>query len=512
MNRNRRDRENRIEDVVTIPIPIPTLDQPDGRATMLGHWRVVLKQAEEAARAGRYDEALALSGRPDVAEFRQAVQLRARLTRELIDRAVRRAEAEDLDGAIVDLALAEVHHAPPDALAAARRDLAVKAAGDIERALQAAEPSRAVERVAALARHRISDANLRRLKDAAEAWIQARREMRAGEFTAARDALERASRLAGDAAGPELAAALREVEARQQAVHPKVERLYEALGAGRWSEVLAAAEAVLDQVPEHPAAREARARAWRQIGAVTPGRDLAPRRGMAAAVPSPNPTLLVIADEARPRPGPAQSDSPHPAGERFLLWADDLGGYLLCTGDEVVLGRACPDGQADVPLLGDVSRRHASIVRNGEGYVIRAYQATYVNNRKVETAPLRHGDVIRLGGSVELEFRQPSPVSTTARLEIISRHRLPVAVDGVILMAETCLIGPSKQSHILAPDLAKPVVLIRGQDQFWCKAHGSFEVDGRSRTGRSPLSSRSSVVGEGFSFSLEPFENRPDRA
>ena len=30
---------------------------PGGESTMLGHWRIVLRQAEEAARAGRYDEA-----------------------------------------------------------------------------------------------------------------------------------------------------------------------------------------------------------------------------------------------------------------------------------------------------------------------------------------------------------------------------------------------------------------------------------------------------------------------
>ena len=34
-----------------------------GNSTMLGHWRVILKQAEESARAGRLDEALA-AGRP----------------------------------------------------------------------------------------------------------------------------------------------------------------------------------------------------------------------------------------------------------------------------------------------------------------------------------------------------------------------------------------------------------------------------------------------------------------
>jgi hypothetical protein len=508
-----RDRNDRIEDVNTTP----TLDPMDGRATMLGNWRVVLRQAEEAAKAGRYDEALALTARPDVAEFRQAVQIRARLTRELVARAARRAAAEDIDGAIVDLALAEVHHAPPDELASTRRQLAVLASGDIERAFQAAEPSRALERVAALARHRITDGNLRRLKDAAEAWVLARREMRAGEFSSARSALERASRLAGDSAGPELAAALREVEARQHATHPKVERLYEALGTGKWSEVLASAEAVLDQVPEHPAAREARARAWRQIGAVTPGRDLPPRRPATPGAGVPRtapPNLLVITDDTHPRPSPAAPaiGPTRAGGERFLLWADDLGGYLVCMGDEVVLGRACPEGRADVPLLGDVSRRHATIVRDGECYVLKAHQATYLNNKKVETAPLRHGDVIRLGGSVELEFRQPSPVSTTARLEIISRHRLPMAVNAVILMAETCLIGPSTQAHVLAPDLLKPVVLVRGQGRLWCKAHGSFEVDGQARTGRSPLSPRSSVVGDGFCFSLEPCENRSDRA
>ena len=39
------------------------------------------------------------------------------------------------------------------------------------------------------------------------------------------------------------------------------------------------------------------------------------------------------------------------------------------------------------------------------------------------------------GETVELEFRQPSPVSSTASLAVVSRHRLPLAVDGVLLMS-----------------------------------------------------------------------------
>ena len=60
---------------------------PGGKSTMLGHWRIVLRQAEEAARAGRFDEALALASRPDVADHHHAVQLRGRLALDLVARA-----------------------------------------------------------------------------------------------------------------------------------------------------------------------------------------------------------------------------------------------------------------------------------------------------------------------------------------------------------------------------------------------------------------------------------------
>jgi hypothetical protein len=122
----------------------------------------------------------------------------------------------------------------------------------------------------------------------------------------------------------------------------------------------------------------------------------------------------------------------------------------------------------------------------------------------VRTAPLRDGDVIRLGDTVELEFRQPSPVSSTARLAIVSRHRLPLSVDGVLLMAETCIIGPSSQAHVAAPGLGDPVVLYRQGSALWCRASGGFDVDGRPHVARGSLTLKSSVMGEGFSFSLEP--------
>ena len=94
---------------------------PDGESTMLGQWRIALRQADEAARVGRLDEALALASRPDVADHHHAVQLRNRLAMELVGRASRRGEADDLAGAIDDLRVAEGLGAPPDVLCAAAR-------------------------------------------------------------------------------------------------------------------------------------------------------------------------------------------------------------------------------------------------------------------------------------------------------------------------------------------------------------------------------------------------------
>jgi hypothetical protein len=208
-----------------------------------------------------------------------------------------------------------------------------------------------------------------------------------------------------------------------------------------------------------------------------------------------------------PRPL-ARVEAAGPAG-RFLLWVDAVGGYLVCLDDQILLGRAGPESHADIPLMGDLSRNHATLLRNGESYVLQAHHASFVNGKPVvDQAVLRNGDVIRLGSTVELEFRQPSPMSATARLSIVSRHRLPLAVDGVLLMAETCIVGNEPQSHIPAPALKSPVVLYRQAGALWCRAVGAFEVDGRTCAARAPLTLQSSVLGDGFSFSLEPLGNQ----
>lgn len=499
---------------------------------MMGQWRVVLRQAEEAARAGRYEEAFALAGRPEVADHHQAVQFRGRIGLDLIARAARRGLCDDVAGAIEDLRLAERFGAPPDSLAAARLNLADHVAAEIRGDLDVGEPIRALERIEALAKDRISGPALRRFREIAEAWRTATAEARRGEFGEAMESLDRAERLAAgsdaEAAQQAIAAARRELEARQKAAAPMVEALYAALGGGEWTKILAAAEALVATVPEHPAARQARAKAWQQIAAIGPSsgsqwarREARPPRAVEPAdrgePPPAEPTagrvFPALGPSARLAPGTTRPLANSPTSGlrgRFLLWADAVGGYLVCLEDRVVLGRAGHDSAADVPLMGDLSREHAVVVRGSESYMVEPRRDTFVNGRRIsEPTVLRHGDVIRLGSTVELEFRQPSPFSATARLMVVSRHRLPIAVDGVLLMADTCIVGRESQAHIPAPALLDPVVLYRQGSALWCRARGGFEVDGRPCVARAPLTMTSSVLGEGFSFSLEPLSSSP---
>ena len=62
--------------------------------------------------------------------------------------------------------------------------------------------------------------------------------------------------------------------------------------------------------------------------------------------------------------------------DKFMLWIDAVGGYWVCLGDEITIGQPVSAGSVDVPILGDISPRHARIRRDGEGYVIEAIRET----------------------------------------------------------------------------------------------------------------------------------------
>jgi hypothetical protein len=195
--------------------------------------------------------------------------------------------------------------------------------------------------------------------------------------------------------------------------------------------------------------------------------------------------------------------TPEP-GRRFILWIDGVGGYLVCEGDEVLLGQGVPGGRVDVPILGDLSRDHAVIRRSGEGYLLVPRRATRLNGREIgEPTPLADGAIFELGQGVRLRFRQPHPLSRTARLEFVSRNRTQPPTDGIILLAESCMLGPGTRCHVVCDDWSREVMLCRTGEELSCRVDGTIEIDGQTCAGGGPIGRGSKLLGEEFSITME---------
>jgi hypothetical protein len=191
------------------------------------------------------------------------------------------------------------------------------------------------------------------------------------------------------------------------------------------------------------------------------------------------------------------------APPRFLIWIDAVGGFLVCPRAEVKFGQAVPNNPIDVPLVADVSRHQLTIRRDAEGYVAEPVRETSLNGSRLAAAgSLGDGDLLSLG-PVELRFRRPHALSATARIELAGFHRTRPSCDAILLMADSCILGPKPNSHIVCRDWPQDVVLFRQPAGLVCLASGHFEIDGRSFQNRGPIAVGSRVCGEGFSFSLE---------
>ena len=127
-----------------------------------------------------------------------------------------------------------------------------------------------------------------------------------------------------------------------------------------------------------------------------------------------------------------------------------------------------------------------------------------VDGRAIErSTTLADGRLIELGNGVRLRFRRPHPLSGTARLEFVSHHRTLPALDGVLLMADSCILGPGPQCHVVARDLTGEVVLFRKGAGLACRTAGPLRIDGAEHKGHGALRTQSRVEGNDFSFTLE---------
>lgn len=190
------------------------------------------------------------------------------------------------------------------------------------------------------------------------------------------------------------------------------------------------------------------------------------------------------------------------------LWIDGVGCWLMCLEPSVTIGG--PGGRHDegegseLRLLADLSRRHATIHRSGEGYVLEARGPAAVNGQSLERpAILKDGDQIELGRGVVLRFRVPSALSATARIEFESGHRPPQRIDGIVLLDQVCLLGPTADCHVVCPEWDQQVLLFRRERKLWCKTQGELHVNGCHVDREAPVRDGTVVTGPELRFRVE---------
>ena len=457
---------------------------------MFQPWRFKLKEAETAAEQGRLDDAAKLLTAGDMPQYLPAQQLLSDVAAKMAARAAAIAKAGDLESAWKDLAEAKRLGGQSAAIITSQQQVAEAALAQVVVLLKAGDYEGALVYLDRLSRRDLPTASTSRMREVIRRLDSSRKLASRGKFAEADEQLTAAIALRGDF---EFLETQREqVRFRGERSRLLSEALHRALAVPDYSEALKLADQLLELAPENRVARDARRRAWAEVGAKTgESHDLRATQHWAALSGEKEAALEPIDDK--------------PRLPRFMLWIDAVGGYLVCLSSQVVIGQAHPGTRVELPLQADISRRHAVIRREGEGYVVEPLGGSVKLDGKSIAGPslLSDGDELELGDGVRLRFRRPHVLSSSARLEILSRHRTHPFVDGVILMAESCVLGPKWQNHVVCRDWAGDVVLYRNEDKLYCRAMESLEIDGKLCDGRGKLGPNSRVVGSDFSLSLE---------
>jgi hypothetical protein len=448
---------------------------------MFQTWRFKLREAEEAYKAGDLAKAGRMLMDESLTQFLPGRRLAAKVTAQKAARAVYCVKGSDFDSAWGEIDEAISLSGETAAVLQAKQKLVEAAIRNIGMMLRTGDATAALTAIEALEKRKVAAAPLVTLKQVAQRIHSAANLVTRGRFAEAESQLEIALRLRPDFV--ELEQGHSDCRERAKKFATLTEQLHHAMTQESWSDVVAIADQLLQLAPESTLAKDARKKAWAKVGA----KFVDSRRGPG------NRTIENELGEVN--------------GDRFLLWVDGVGGYLVSLASEVVLGQAAPGNHVDIPIVADISRRHAKIRRDGEGYTIEPLHVLRLNGKAVQTkALLSDGDEIELGSGVRFRFRRPHALSASARLDLVSRHRTQPYADSILLMAESCVLGPRWQNHVVCPDWESDVVLYRQDDELYCRAMDAIEIDGEWCDGRGRLKGNSHVAGSDFSMSLEELD------
>ena len=484
---------------------------------MFPTWRLRLREARVAWQSGRYDEASNLLASESLRDFLPAKRLARDVAEKIVERAGERFACGDSTAGWQDLATAHRLDGEAEAIGRLRRQYADHVILEADRYLAAGQPAPALAQLDKLARRSLLDERARLFRQIAQLMQEADHASARGHFAEAAESIGRAKGLTKSLATTEgtmdeIARTLNEQSQRMTAHATESQRLssemHAALTAEDWPAVLTAADALLSMAPQHAAAGQARRRAWRTVGMdVTQPYRGRRRTGLVS--------LDIGAGRPRVRGGRRRSTHASRSSEddtvagnekprRALLWVDAVGGFLACLDDTVVLGQPATGEHIAVPILADLSRRHAVIRRDAGAYVIEPLQRTLIDGREI-TTPLVLSDnqLIQLGDNVRIRFLRPHALSATARLTIESHHKTQPSADAVLLMADSCVLGPDRHCHVRCREWLRDVVIYRQDDRLFCRASEPVSIDGVATSGESEIQSGVRIEGEEFSFTWE---------
>ena len=531
---------------------------------------VLLQKARNALRAGRLDEAYGIATEKKLRDHRQCQLLLEKLVAPLLERARDHLDAGRLEDALADVeraqnvggnrpATAELREKVVAVLKERRRldeeqrQAMVSVRGHMkhgrleEGAARLRDAPLAGEQAAELG-HRLD----RQRRKAADARARAEKHLGSGDVDEAIAALSELVSLAreepenqelvracsrqGEA---EIAAALTAGRLERAAVlHRKLEAL-DASGPerSRWREALDLAEksarAIAREdwpqgriylrrleglIPEAAWVAEAEdnlkqvEEALRNLRASPLGRHVSDFRAGTGPSDGTGETLALAPTASSPS---VSSGNPAPrplkardTGQRFLLWVEGVGTFLLLGSERSTLGRSGSSARPDVALGADIEGVHAEILRVDHDYFLVPRGPTWVGARRVERHLLADGDEVYLGKRCRLTFRLPSKLSPTAVLELGSGLRLDGDVRKVILLDGPLIFGSGGGCHIGLREGNGRVILSAGEDGFRCQAPGPIVIDGKVPSAETPLPLGAQVEAGSLTFTLTAAEHQ----
>lgn len=300
---------------------------------------------------------------------------------------------------------------------------------------------------------------------------------------------------------------------REQAGHLEelTHQLRFAINQSAWSGARSVSEQILEIAPENQMALDARRRCDRQeefqqksvfyvdaanAQETTIERNIRSTHRVAPSGVDPCQQQAMITDDKR--------RSASGLMRSFMLWIDGVGGFLVCTNPLVTVGRAIPNCEIDIPVQGDLRRRHLQLKRVGGRFLVRDLNRAESNSKDLEHWDLLNdGQAIDLQHGVGLRFSQTHPLGNSARLEFTSRHRTEPWSDAILLMGDALVLGADKSSHIVCGDWTQKLVIFRKGDEIYLRAAGTLDVNGSSHIGDVLLQDKVRIVGDEFAISCE---------